>query len=85
MFEDTASPQILLSYAASDGLGIVEFKFTNETTLTALDAITDIKKHVKIKTPLHSHTHKQTHSKVQHNHEQLKPVIKSHSFQDHGF
>ena len=57
----------------------------NETPSTALGVITHAKKHVTFSTPLHGYIHKWTHSKCQHNYQQLKPAIKLHSFQDHHF
>ena len=53
VFKDTTSPKILLSYAASEKLGIVKFQIPNETP-TAADAITT-KKHVTFRTPIHTY------------------------------
>ena len=40
VFEDTTSPPILLSYAASERLGIIKFKVPNEAILpAAIDTI----------------------------------------------
>ena len=63
VFKDNTSPKTLQSDAASNTLGIIEFKIPNETPSTALDAITYAKKHVTFNTPLHYHIHKWTHSK----------------------
>ena len=84
VFEDTASPEILLSYAASDRLCIVEFKIPNETIKSHRCHYT-CQETCGIQHSTHSHIHKRTHSKGQHNHQQLKPAIKLHSFQDHHF
>ena len=45
VFKDTTSPKILLSYAASERLGIVKFQIPNEAPSTALNTIST-KKHV---------------------------------------
>ena len=39
VFKDTTSPKILLSYAASERLGIVKFQIPNEAPSIALDTI----------------------------------------------
>ena len=53
MFEDTTSPPILLSYAASERLGIIKFKVPNEAILTAaIDTIST--KRVTFSTLLHT-------------------------------
>ena len=53
VFEDTTSPPILLSYAASERLGIIVFKVLNEAILTpAIDTIST--KRVTFSTPLHT-------------------------------
>ena len=44
VFKDTTSPKILLSYAASERLGIVKFQIPNEAPSIALDTIST-KKH----------------------------------------
>ena len=85
VFKDNTSPQILLSYSASIRLGIMEFKVPNEAPVTALDAITQHKKHVTFSNPLHSHTCMQTKNKDQRHISPLKPVIKLNSFQDHHY
>ena len=85
VFKDNTSPKILLSYAASIRLGIIEFKVPNKAPSKALDTITHAKKHVTFSTPLHSYVHKQTHSKSQHNNLPLKAAVKLNSFQDHYF
>ena len=90
--KDTISPKILLSYAASEKLGIVKLQIPNETP-TAVDAITT-KKYVTFRTPIH------TYRPVKKNTGQLQPLksaIKKHilqgqraesskkqSLQDHG-
>ena len=74
VFKDTTSPKILLSYAASEKLGIVKFQIPNETP-TAVDAITT-KKHVTFRTPIH------TYRPVKKNTGQpqpLKSAIKKHT------
>ena len=78
MFEDTTSPPILLSYAASERLGIIEFKVPNEAILpAAIDTIST--KRVTFSTPLHT-------SKTRHlgrpSNALLKSVIKNKPFQD---
>ena len=40
IFKDTTSPSILISYAASNRLGILHFSLANETTTTQIDTIT---------------------------------------------
>ena len=79
VFEDTTSPPILLSYAASESLGIIEFKVPNEAILPA--AIDNIcTKRVTFSTPLHT-------SKTRHlgrpSNAPLKSAIKNKPFQDH--
>ena len=77
VFKDTTSPKILLSYAASEKLGIVKFQIPNETP-TAVDAITT-KKRVTFRTPIH------TYRPVKKNTGQLQPLksaIKKHTLQD---
>ena len=79
VFEDTTSPPILLSYAASERLGIIEFKVPNEAILTAaIDTIST--KRVTFSTPLHT-------SKTRHlgrpSNAPLKSAIKNKPFQDH--
>ena len=79
VFKDTTSPKILLSYAASEKLGIVKFQIPNKTP-TAVDAITT-KKRVTFRTPIH------TCRPVKKNTRQpqpLKSAIKKHTLQDHG-
>ena len=80
VFEDTASPPILLSYAASERLGIIEFKVPNEAILpAAIDTIST--KRVTFNTPLHT-------SKTKHlgrpSNAPLKSAIKNKAFQDHS-
>ena len=77
VFKDTTSPKIILSYAASEKLGIVKFQIPNETP-TAVDAITT-KKRVTFRTPIH------TYRPVKKNTGQLQPLksaIKKHTLQD---
>ena len=63
MFEDTTSPPILLLYAASERLGIIEFKVPNEAILTAaIDTIST--KKVTFSTPF-THQQNQTPRKAQ--------------------
>ena len=85
VFKDNTSPKILLSYAASIRLGIIEFKVPNEVPSKALDAITRHKKHVTFSNPLHSHIHMKTNNKSQCHNSPLKPVIKLNSLQDHHY
>ena len=80
VFEDTTSPPILLSYATSERLGIIEFKVPNEAILpAAIDTIST--KRVTFSTPLHT-------SKTRHlgrsSDAPLKPAIKNKPFQDHS-
>ena len=81
VFKDTTSPRILLSYAASERLGIVKFQIPNEAPSTALDAIS-ITKHVTFRTLLRTYRPvKPTNSRQQ---QPLKPAIEFHTFQDHS-
>ena len=66
VFKDTTSPKILLSYAASEKLGIVKFQIPNETP-TAVGAITT-KKCVTFRTPIH------TYRPVKNNTRQMQPL-----------
>ena len=78
VFKDTTSPKILLSYAASEKLGIVKFQILNKTP-TAVDAITT-KKRVTFRTPIH------TYRPMKKNTRQLQPLksaLKKHTLQDH--
>ena len=80
VFEDATSPPILLSYAASERLGIIEFKVPNEAILTAaIDTIST--KRVTFSTPLHT-------SKTRHlgrpSNAPLKSAIKNKPFQAHS-
>ena len=54
VFNDTTSLTILLSYAASERLGIVKFQIPNEAPSIALDTIS-MKKHVTFQMPLHTY------------------------------
>ena len=79
VFEDTTSPPILLSYVASERLGIIEFKVPNEAILpAAIDTIST--KRVTFSTLLHT-------SKTRHlgrpSNAPLKSAIKNKPFQDH--
>ena len=79
VFEDTTSPPLLLSYEASERLGIIEFKVPNEAILmAAIDTIST--KRVTFSTPLHT-------SKTRHlgrpSNAPLKSAIKNKPFQDH--
>ena len=79
VFEDTTSPPILLSYAASERVGIIEFRVPNEAILpAAIDTIST--KRVTFSTPLHT-------SKTRHlgrpSNAPLKSAIKNKPFQDH--
>ena len=78
VFKDTTSPKILLSYAASERLGIVKFQIPNEAPSIALDTIST-KKHVTFRMPLHTYRPVKPKNTVQH---PLKPVIKKQPFQD---
>ena len=78
-------PQILLSYAVSIRLGIIEFKVPNKAPAKALDAITHHKKCVTFSNPLHSHTRMKTKHKDQCHNSPLKPVIKLNFFQNHHY
>ena len=77
VFKDTTSPKILLSYAASEKLGIVKFQILNKTP-TAVDAITT-KKHVTFRTPIHTYRPVKNTRQLQ----PLKSAIKKHILQDH--
>ena len=78
VFKDTTSPKILLSYAASERLGIVKFQIPNEAPSIALDTIST-KKHVTFGTPLHTSRPVKPKNTGQH---PLKPAIKKQPFQD---
>ena len=79
VFKDNTSPKILLSYAASERLGIVKFQIPNKTPSKALHTITS-GKHVSSRTPLYTYRP----IKPRNNGQQppLKPAIKLHAFQD---
>ena len=79
VFKDTTSPKILLSYAASERLGIVKFQIPNAILSTALDTITS-GKHVSFRTLLHTYRPIKPRNNGQQ--QPLKPAIKSHAFQD---
>ena len=76
---------MLLSYAASIRLGIIEFKVPNEVPSKALDAITHHKKYITFSNPLHSHICIKTNNKGQCHNSPLKPAIKVNSFQNHHY
>ena len=78
VFNDTTSPKILLSYAASERLGIVKFQIPNEAPSIALDTIS-MKKHVTFQMPIHTYRPVKPKNTVQH---PLKPAIKKQPFQD---
>ena len=78
VFKDTTSPKILLSYAASERLGIVKFQIPNEATSIALDTIS-MKKHVTFRMPPHTYRPVKPKNTGQH---LLKPAIKKQPFQD---
>ena len=78
VFKDTTSPKILLSYAASERLGIVKFQIPNEAPLIALDTICT-KKHVTFRTPLHIYRPIKTKNTGQ---QPMKPAIKKQPLQD---
>ena len=78
VFKDTTNPKILLSYAASERLGIVKFQIPNEAPSIALDTIS-MKKHITFRTPLHTYRPVKPKNTGQH---PLKPAIKKQPFQD---
>ena len=78
IFKDTTSPKILLSYAASQRLGIVKFQISNEALSIALDTITT-KKHVTFRTPLYTYRPIKPKNIGK---QPLKPAIKKQPFQD---
>ena len=78
VFNDTTSPKILLSYTASERLGIVKFQIPNEAPSIALDTIS-MKKHVMFKKPLHTYRPDKPKNTGQH---PLKPALKKQPFQD---
>ena len=78
VFNDTTSPKILLSYAASERLGIVKFQIPNEAPSIALDTIS-MKKHVTFWMPPHTYRPAKPKNTVQ---LPLKPAIKKQPFQD---
>ena len=78
VFNDTTSPKILLSYTASERLGIVKFQIPNEAPSIALDTIS-MKKHVTFKMPLHTYKPDTPKNTGQH---PLKSAIKKQPFQD---
>ena len=76
VFKDTTSPKILLSYVASEWLGIVKFQIPNEAPSIALDTIST-KKHVTFRTPLHTYRPIKPKNTGQ---QPLKPAFKKHPF-----
>ena len=78
IFKNTTSPKILLSYVASERLGIVKFQIPNEAPLIALDTI-NTKKHITFRTPLHMYRPIKPKNTGQ---QPLKPAIKKQPFQD---
>ena len=56
VLKDTTCPKILLSYTASERLGIVKFQVSSKTPLTALDTITSSSKHFLFRTPMQMDT-----------------------------
>ena len=64
VFKDNTSPKILLFYAASNRLNIIELKVPNEAPSTALDAITHARKRITFSIPLHKYLCKWTYSKL---------------------
>ena len=78
VFKDTTSPKILLSYAASERLGIAKFQISNEAPSIALDTLST-KKHVTFRTPLHMYRPIKPKNTGQH---LLKPAIEKQPFQD---
>ena len=78
VFKDTTSPKSLLSYVASERLGIVKFQIPNEAPSIALDTIST-KKHVTFRTPLHTYRPIKPKNTGQ---QPLKPAIKKQPFQD---
>ena len=77
IFKDTTSPKILLSYMASERLGIVKFQIPNEAPSIALDTIST-KKHVTFRTPLTTYRPIKPKNGGQ---QQLKPAIKRQPLQ----
>ena len=80
VFKDTTCPKILLSYAASEKLGIVKFQIPNETP-TAVNAITTyrpVKKNTRQLQPLKSAIKKHTLQ------DHRADSSKKQSSQDHG-
>ena len=78
IFKDTTSPKILLSYVASERLGIIKFQIPNEAPSIALDTITT-KKYVTFRTPLHMYRPIKPKNTGQ---QLLKPAIKKQPLQD---
>ena len=78
VFQDTTNPPILLSYSASERLGIIEFKIPNEAPSTvAVDTISTTKK-VTFSNLL------ETGKSIRGSHKTtLKSAIKIKPFQDH--
>ena len=78
VFQDTTNPPILLSYSASERLGIIEFKVPNEApSAIAVDTISTTKK-VTFSNLLVSGKSTKGSSKST-----IKPAIKIKPFQDH--
>ena len=78
VFQDTTNPPILLSYSASERLGIIEFKVLNEApSAIAVDTISTTKK-VTFSNPLETGKSIRGSNKLI-----LKSTIKIKPFQDH--
>ena len=78
VFQDTASPPLLLSYSASERLGIIEFIVPNEApSVIAVDNITTTKKVTFSNLLVTSKSTKGSNKKT------LKSAIKIKPFQDH--
>ena len=74
VFRDTACPEILLSFAASERLSIVKFQVPNETPSTALDTIISFSKHVSFRKPVQMNRPVKPSNNWQ---QTLKPSIKN--------
>ena len=81
VFEDTNNPPILLSYPASERLGIIKFKVLNEATTPAAIETISTKKKVTFSTPLHTDKAKQS---ARSSSAPPKSAIKNKPFQDHS-
>ena len=79
VFEGTTCPKLLLSYAASERLGIIEFKVPNKSSTSSPLGFISTTKNITFSKPL------QAEKVPSHNlsNSTLSSVIKNNTFQDH--